>query len=133
MPVDQEFISQLKSKLSIVDVVQAYVPLERRGGNWWGCCPFHREKTPSFSVSETGGFYHCFGCHESGDMIKFVSQMESIEFYDSVKILAEKAKLPMPKDRYDDEKTLEKKKKKDALLSILHDSALFYVDNLNSG
>ena len=60
--LDPEFLQQLKSKNDLVKVVGAYVPLERNGGNWWGRCPFHHEKTSSFTVNAEGQFYHCFGC-----------------------------------------------------------------------
>lgn len=128
-----EFIATLKEKLNIVDVVSSYISLEKRGSNYWACCPFHHEKTPSFSVSEPEQFYHCFGCGESGDVIKFVREMENIDFMDAVKLLAERAKLPMPQTSYDNQKTVEQKRKRDILLKILNDTAHFYLDNLNSG
>lgn len=131
--VFQEFITTLKQKLNIVDVVGGYVSLEKRGSSYWACCPFHHEKTPSFSVNETDQFYHCFGCGESGDVIKFVKEMENVDFMDSVKILAERAKLPLPQSNLDTRKTIELKRKRDAILKILNDSAHFYLDNLNSG
>lgn len=128
-----EFIATLKEKLNIIDVVASYVSLEKRGSNYWACCPFHHEKTPSFSVSEPDQFYHCFGCGESGDIIKFVKEMENVDFMDAVKILAERAKLSMPQTNYDNQKTVEQKRKRDTILKILNDSAHFYLDNLNSG
>lgn len=129
----QEFITTLKEKLNIVDVVGGYVSLEKRGSNFWACCPFHHEKTPSFSVNEVEQFYHCFGCGESGDVIKFVREMENIDFMDAVKLLADRAKLPLPQSSADSKKTVESKRKRDAVLKILNDSAHFYLDNLNSG
>ncbi len=131
--VFSEFITTLKEKLNIVDVISSYISLEKRGTNYWACCPFHHEKTPSFSVSEPDQFYHCFGCGESGDIIKFVREMENIDFMDAVKLLAERAKLPMPQSNYDNQKTVEQKRKRDTLLKILNDTAHFYLDNLNSG
>ena len=74
----------------IVSVVGEYVQLEQRGNQWWGCCPFHSEKTPSFSVTPEKNIYYCFGCHEGGDIIKFVMEMEKIRFPDALKFLARK-------------------------------------------
>lgn len=131
--LDPEFLAQLKSKNDLVEVVGSYVTLERKGGNWWGRCPFHHEKTASFTVNEEGQFYHCFGCHVSGDVITFIREMESVDFMDAVKILAERAKLPVPEINFDTEKTIEKKRKRDEILKIMKASAHFYLDNLNSG
>lgn len=129
----KEFLSTLKQKLNIVDVVAGYVTLERRGGSFWACCPFHHEKTPSFAINEADQFYHCFGCGESGDVIKFVQSMENIEFMDAVKMLAERANLTVPQTGFDTQKTAELKRKKDEVLKILNDCAHFYLGNLNSG
>ena len=131
--LDPEFLQQLKSKIDLVELVGSYVPLERKGGNWWGRCPFHHEKTPSFTVNADGQFYHCFGCGVSGDAITFVREIESVDFIDAVKILAERAKMPVPEMNFDTEKTAELKKKRDEVLKILKASARFYLNNLNSG
>lgn len=128
-----EFVTTLKEKVNIVDVAASYVNLEKRGANFWACCPFHHEKTPSFSINEPDQFYHCFGCGESGDVIKFVKEMENVDFMDAVKLLAERAKLPLPQTSYDSQKTIEQKRKRDTILKILNDTAHFYLDNLNSG
>ena len=66
--MDRDWIDELISKLNIVDVVSKYVPLNRKGRTYWGCCPFHHEKDPSFAVNEDKQFYHCFGCKESGHL-----------------------------------------------------------------
>lgn len=131
--IDQEFLRTLKDKLNIVDVASAYFNLEKKGASYWACCPFHHEKTASFSINESGQFYHCFGCGASGDVIKLVSEMETLDFMDTVKLLAEKAKLPMPETTFDSNETAEKKRKRDALLNIMNDCAHFYLNNLNSG
>lgn len=131
--LDPEYLQQLKSKNDLVEVVGAYVPLERKGGNWWGRCPFHHEKTPSFTVHAEGQFYHCFGCGASGDVISFIREIESVDFMDAVKILAERAKMPLPEMNFDTEKTAEQKRRRDAVLQILRAAAHFYLDNLNSG
>lgn len=128
----QEFLITLKEKTDIVDVASGYLSLEKRGTSYWACCPFHHEKTPSFAIN-SDQYYHCFGCGESGDVIKFVQNMENIDFMDAVKLLAERAKLPMPQSGFDNQKTVELKRKKDAVLKILNDCAHFYLNNLNSG
>ena len=129
----KEFLSTLKEKLNIIDVAGSYITLDRKGGSYWACCPFHHEKTPSFAINEADQYYHCFGCGESGDMVKFVQQMENVEFMEAVKILAEKANLPMPQTGFDNQQTIEAKRKKDTVLKILDETAHFYLNNLNSG
>lgn len=129
----KEFVETLKSKINIVDIASNYVSLEKRGSNYWACCPFHHEKTPSFAINEPDQYYHCFGCGESGDVIRFVQGLENIEFMDAVKLLAGKANLTVPQTGYDSKQTVESKRKKDAILKILNDTAHFYLNNLNSG
>ena len=131
--LDPEFLTQLKNKIDLVELIGSYVPLERKGGNWWGRCPFHHEKTPSFTVNADNQFYHCFGCGVSGDAITFIREIESVDFVDAVKILAERVKLPMPEMNLDSEQIREQKTKRDNILKILRASAHFYLDNLNSG
>ena len=129
---DVKFIDELKSKNDIVDVVGKYVRLEQRGGNFWGTCPFHHEKTASFSVNPNGQFFYCFGCHKSGDVISFIQEIESLDFNDSVTFLAERAKMPLPEVKYDDEKVKEQKRLKQRVLEILKETAYFYVRNLKT-
>ena len=93
---DNSFTDELRQRLSLVDVISRRVPLVKRGQNYWGCCPFHNEKTPSFSVNEDKGFYHCFGCREHGDIISFVMKTENIDFKEAIKELADMAGLKLP-------------------------------------
>jgi DNA primase len=93
---DNSFTDELRQRLSLVDVISRRVPLVKKGQNYWGCCPFHNEKTPSFSVSEEKGFYHCFGCGEHGDIISFVMKSENVDFKEAIKELADMAGLKMP-------------------------------------
>ncbi len=129
---DNKFIDELKNKNDIVDVVGRYVRLEQKGVNFWGKCPFHHEKTASFSVNPQGQFFYCFGCHKSGDVITFIQEIEALDFNDSVKFLAERVKMPLPEFKYDDEKIKEQKKHKERLLNLLVDTAKFYAFNLKS-
>lgn len=130
---DAKFIDELKNKNDIIDVVGRYVRLEQKGGNFWGKCPFHHEKTASFCVNAQGQFYYCFGCHKSGDVISFIMEIEALDFNDAVKLLAERVKMTLPEIRYDDEKVKEQKKKKERGLALLKDTAMFYVSNIRSG
>ena len=129
---DTKFIDELKNKNDIVDVVGRYVRLDQKGGNFWGKCPFHHEKTASFSVNPRGQFFYCFGCHKSGDVISFIMEIEALDFSDAVKFLAERVNMPLPEIRYDDEKLKEQKKFKQRVLELLRETALFYVKNLKS-
>ena len=127
------FLQELKAKNDIVDVIGSYVALDQKGGNHWACCPFHHERTPSFAVNRSEQFYHCFGCGESGDVIKFVREIESTDFMGAVRILAARVKMEVPDNNLDTEEALVKKKKRDAMLAILLDTARFYRGNLFSG
>ena len=88
--ISQETIDNVSSQADIVSVVSDYVQLENRGNQWWGCCPFHHEKTPSFCVTPEKRMYYCFGCHAGGGAINFVMEMEKVRFPEAVKILAKK-------------------------------------------
>ena len=92
----EELISQIKDRLDIVEVVSEQVILKKNGGHYWGLCPFHKEKTPSFSVNPSLGIYKCFGCGEGGDALSFIMKTKNIEFMDLIKELAEKYGLEMP-------------------------------------
>ena len=100
-----DFVDQLKSQVNIVNVIGQYVQLKKASRDRYsGLCPFHKEKTGSFSVSESKQFYHCFGCHVSGDVLKFVMEIEGVSFYEALKGLAERHGIPMPKrSEYADE------------------------------
>ncbi len=127
---DVKFLDELKNKNDIVEVVGRYVQLQQKGTNYWGRCPFHHEKTASFSVNASGQFFYCFGCHKSGDVISFVMEIESHDFSDAVKFLAERVKMPLPEIKYDDDKIKEQKKQKERVLALLTDTARFYASNL---
>ena len=124
-----EWLYELKQRNNIVSVIGRYVHLEKKGSRYWACCPFHNEKTPSFSVSEDDGFFHCFGCKESGDVISFIMKYESCDFFEAVKILAKNAHMEIP-EYTGDKEVFEKKKIKDRVLSLLDATYKHYQENL---
>ncbi len=124
-----EWLNELKSKNDIVNTISSYIPVIRKGRQYWARCPFHHEKTPSFAINEEGQYYHCFGCGESGDVITFVEKMESISTGDAIRRLAEKAGLEVPMLE-DGEKIAQKKKEKDKALEALNLTKDFYIKNL---
>ena len=129
-----EFLSLVKDKNEITDVIGSYIKLERRGYNHWACCPFHHEKTPSFTVNAADKYYHCFGCGASGDVITFIKEYENVDFMQAVRILADRAGLEIPTfDERDSKELALKKQKKDRLRALMKDAARFYLNNLYSG
>jgi len=130
---DPRFMQELKQKNDVVEVIGSYVSLDRKGGTHWACCPFHHERTPSFAVNQAEQFYHCFGCGVSGDVVRFVQEIESTDFMGAVRILAARAKMTVPESNFDTEKAIEMKKKRDTMAAIMLDCAKFYLSNLYSG
>ncbi len=117
-------VQQIKDKLSIVDVVSQYVKLERAGGSLRARCPFHAERTPSFFVSPDRGTYHCFGCSVGGDIFSFVQQIEGLDFKGALKILAEKAGVPLTYERP------EKRDQRERLFELMEAATIFYTSRL---
>jgi DNA primase len=97
MRYPQTFIDDLKRQADIVRVIQDYVQLKKKGANWMACCPFHKEKTPSFSVSPAKQIFYCFGCHKGGSVFNFVMEIERAGFPEAIKIVADKVGMPLPK------------------------------------
>ncbi len=96
MRFPQTFIDDLRRQADIVRVVQDYVALKKKGANWMACCPFHQEKTPSFSVNPSKDIFYCFGCQKGGSVFNFVMEMERVSFPEAIKIVAEKVNMPLP-------------------------------------
>jgi len=103
MKFTPEFISQVQSSVDIVEYISEFVPLKKRGKNYLGLCPFHSEKTPSFSVSAEKQLYYCFGCGRGGSIVKFVEEYEKLSFPETVQKLAERGGIPIPKFSYEKE------------------------------
>src|SRR4029453_8085095 len=96
MRYPQTFIDDLRRQADIVRVIQDYVQLKKKGANWMACCPFHKEKTPSFSVSPAKEIFYCFGCHKGGSVFNFVMEMERVAFPEAIRLVAEKSGVPLP-------------------------------------
>lgn len=124
--IKQDQIEELKDRLDIVDIISEYVSLKRVGSNFQGLCPFHSEKTPSFSVSRDRGYFHCFGCHERGDAISFIMKIENLTYPEAIKFLAEKYGLVL-EETYTSKENIEKRKR---LYEINSMAAKFYLKNL---
>lgn len=127
---DESFIEEIKNSNDIVDVVGEYVTLKRAGPSYKGLCPFHKEKTPSFSVSSERQIFHCFGCGVGGDVIRFIMNAENVSFQEAVEILAERAKIDLPQDNNNID--LARVKFKERLFEVNLASAKYFRDNLYS-
>ncbi|MBI5741323.1 MAG: DNA primase [Nitrospirae bacterium] len=121
MPSDS-VLEEIKSRIDIVDLVSEYVGLKHAGQNWKGLCPFHTEKTPSFTVSPSKQIYHCFGCNSGGDIFSFLVRYENISFPEAVSILAKKAGVTLKADQKDRVRAGEK----EILLNIHKDAVTFF-------
>ena len=128
MPIPEQFIDELVHRSEISEVVGEYVHLTPKGGNLWGLCPFHTEKTPSFSVSRDKQIYHCFGCGKGGGVISFVMEMEHLSFPDAVRHLAKRVGMEVPETGGSDEG----RKKYRRALDANREAARFYHDYLKS-
>ena len=128
MAFPESFLTELAARNDIVDVVSEYVHLGKRSGsNMFGLCPFHNEKTPSFSVSPDRQIYHCFGCGKGGGVINFIMEIENLTFPEAVEKLARRAGMAMPEQEYDREA-----KKKARILALNRDAAAFFYSHLST-
>ena len=128
MTISQQTIAEVQSRVNIEEVVTDFITLKRKGQNLWACCPFHHEKTPSFSVAPTKGFYKCFGCGVSGDAITFVMEIEGISFPQAIKYLAKKYGIVI-REEENEESHQQQQNEKDSLY-ILLDIAKEYYTNI---
>ncbi len=128
--LDEALIDEIKAANDIVDIIGEYVTLKRAGPSYKGLCPFHKEKTPSFSVSPDKQIFHCFGCGVGGDVIKFLMQTENIDFYEAVEQLAERAKITLPEDNTN--VNFANIKHKERLFQVNLEAAKYFRNNLYS-
>lgn len=126
MAFPQSFLDELVARSDIVDVVGSYVSLTKKGANYFGLCPFHNEKTGSFSVSPDKQIYHCFGCKKGGGVISFIMEEENLSFPDAVRFLAKRANLPVPEEEHSEGSRLRAR-----LLELNRDTARFYYELLH--
>ena len=124
-----DFLDKLKEKCDIISVVSKYLTVTKKGKTYWACCPFHFEKTPSFAINEVEQYYHCFGCGESGDVIKFVQKYESVDFMTAVKTLAKSVGMEVPEFQGSDE-VAKLAKLKDKLYVATNLAMQHYEENL---
>src|SRR5262245_4508018 len=96
MKIPRGFAEELRNQADIIRIIGDYVLLKKKGANYWACCPFHQEKTPSFSVNAGRQFFKCFGCHKAGDVFTFVMEVEGCSFPEAVKTVAEKSGVAIP-------------------------------------
>lgn len=113
------------SRVDIVQVVSAYVPLKRNGSRYWGCCPFHNEKTPSFSVNGEQNLYYCFGCKAGGNVVQFVQEMERLSYREAVELLAKQIHMPVP-ETHDDPEYEKRRSRNERLLAANKEAARWY-------
>ncbi len=127
--IPSAWMDELYARTDIVSVVSAYVPLKKDGRRYWGLCPFHHEKTPSFSVNAELNLYYCFGCKAGGNVIQFVMEMERLSYLDAVKMLADRIHLALPELREDPDYE-RRKSQRERLLAANREAARFYHDRL---
>ena len=126
----EELIEEIRMSNDILDVVGEYVKLERKGKNYFGLCPFHREKTPSFSVDNTKQMFYCFGCGKGGSVIQFIQNAENLEYIEAIKFLAERVRITLPEGESEEEK--KRALKIQEIIKINTDAARFYYEQLNA-
>ena len=123
-----ELIEEIKNSNDIVDIISQYVILKRSGRNFFGLCPFHKEKTPSFSVSPDKQIFHCFGCGAGGNVIHFISKIENVDFKESIQILADRVNIKLPTN--DSAEDTKKQILKDKVYEINKFAANYYHEEL---
>ena len=128
MAISDQFLDELSERLNIVDVVSQYVPLTKKGDGYWGLCPFHHEKTPSFHVSPDRRIFHCFGCNKGGGAVRFVMEVENLPFHEAVAKLAAQAGMELPEDGGD----TQWRQRRARLLELNKQAARFYRSNLSA-
>jgi len=127
MAFPQRFLDELIDRSDIVDVVSSYVSLSKKGGNYFGLCPFHNEKTGSFSVAPDKQIYYCFGCHHGGGVIHFIMEIENLSFPDAVRFLAKRANMEVPEDDGDRQEA----RRRQRVLALNKDAARWFYQNLS--
>lgn len=131
MRLDNDTIQQIKSVASLTEVIGDYVTLKKKGANYWACCPFHGEKTPSFSISPSKGIYKCFGCGKAGDAVRFIMDIEGINYGEALRHLAKKYSIEIKEEEFSDEKQMAQNER-ESLLILLEHAKNYFVDQLKN-
>ncbi len=131
MRYTDEFIEQVRAGSDIVDVISGYVHLQKKGANYFGLCPFHNEKSPSFSVAPNKQIFYCFGCGAGGNVITFLMKYENYTFQEAVKVLAQRAGIPVPELNYSEEMK-KAQARRSQLLAVNKEAATYYYRLLRS-
>ena len=129
MRIDPQTIDRIKQSADIADVIGDYVSLKKKGANLWACCPFHGEKSPSFSVSPAKGIYKCFGCGKAGDSIRFIMDIEGLGYGEALRHLAKKYGIEIQETVMTDEQQLAQNER-ESLLIVLNYAKNYYQNNL---
>src|SRR5579883_2528539 len=128
-----DFAQSVKQQVDIVKIVEGYVRLRKAGAqNYTGLCPFHKEKSPSFSVHAVRQFFHCFGCGVSGDVFTFIGRIENVSFLEAVRIVAEKAGIPLPRREFSSPEQAAEARLRSKLLELHEAAAAFFEEQLRS-
>src|ERR671919_911522 len=125
----RDSVDRVKEAADIVEIVSAHTDLQQRGQDYWGVCPFHEERTPSFKVNPRDKLYYCFGCEASGDVFRFVEEKEGLSFPEAVESLAERYGVELERER-EDPRAEEKRRRRDRLLAMLERAVRFYATYL---
>lgn len=131
MYYSEEIVEEVRMRNDIVDVVSGYVKLQKKGSSYWGLCPFHNEKSPSFSVSDTRQMYHCFGCGAGGNVFTFLMKYENYSFPEAVRALAERAGVALPEPEYSEE-ARRRENRRARLLEVCKEAATYFYFMLRS-
>ncbi|NLW03309.1 MAG: DNA primase [Clostridiaceae bacterium] len=124
----EQVIEEVRLRNDIIEVVSGYVKLERKGRSYWGLCPFHSEKTPSFHVEPNKQFFYCFGCNKGGSVIQFIMNIENLEFVDALKLLADRAGIALPES--EDPKERERARRRKKIIELNRLAARFFFSSL---
>lgn len=128
----KDWLDELMVRTDIIKVISKYLPLTKKGASFWGCCPFHHEKTPSFSVNAEKQVYHCFGCKEGGNAITFIKNIESVDSAEAIRILAKDANMePPPKPTGTQQSDAALALRREKLYELMRDAARHYHENLS--
>ncbi len=130
MRIDPETVERIKQTAAVADVIGDYVSVKKKGANFWACCPFHGEKTPSFSISPSKGIYKCFGCGKAGDSVRFIMDIEGLGYGEALRHLAKKYGIDIQEEEMTDDQVL-RQNERESLLIILEYAKTYFKGQLH--